>query len=295
MTSSTEIPTYSEFMLPILRAVEALGGSAASSEIIDQVVALEGFTDDLLAVSYAEREKSVLIDRLEWARSYCKLGGVLESPRRGLYLLTTDGREVLALPEAEARERLKELNRTVRRSRQKNRSETDLETESDTPSEGVTDDEPDTRWRDELLARLHSLSPDGFERFSLYVLRSQGMELQRVGGVGDEGIDGIGTAPLTAVLSTTVAVQAKCYEPTKSIGREVVALFQSDAIAAGAEHGVLITTARFTSGAKKAALGRSPTIDLIDGVRLADLCLAEGIGIDLEPAVNTEWFDRFDV
>ena len=80
MTSSTEIPTYSEFMLPILRVVEARGGSAASREIIDQVVALEGFTDDLLAVSYAEREKSVLIDRLEWARSYCKLGACWRVP-----------------------------------------------------------------------------------------------------------------------------------------------------------------------------------------------------------------------
>ena len=292
MISSTDVPTYSEFMLPVLRAVEALGGSAASSEVIDQVLVMEGFSEELLAVSYPEREKSVLIDRLEWARSYCKLGGVLESPRRGLYLLTPEGQEVLALPEEEARERLRELNRVVRRSRQRDRAESELG--SETPTGRVGDDEADTRWRDELLSRLHRLSPDAFERFSLYLLRLQGMELQRVGGVGDQGIDGIGTAPLTAVLSTTVAVQAKRYDPAKSIGREVVALFQSDSIAAGAEHGVLITTARFTSGAKNAALGRSPTIDLIDGVRLAELCLAEGIGIDLEPVVDVDWFDRFE-
>jgi hypothetical protein len=30
-----------------------------------------------------DREKSVLIDRMDWARSYSKLGGAFESPRRG--------------------------------------------------------------------------------------------------------------------------------------------------------------------------------------------------------------------
>ncbi len=286
------ISTYSDYMLPVLRAVDALGGSAAASEIIDEVIAAEGFGDDLLAVTYPESEKSVLVDRLSWARSYCKQAGLLETPRRGLYLLTPEGREILALPEDQARRRLKELNRAVHRSRNKDRAES--EHDDTEPDRGDDDEETDSAWRDELLARLHGLSSDAFERFTLYVLRSQGMELQRVGGVGDEGVDGIGTAPLTAVLSTTVAVQAKCYEPTKSIGRDVVALFQSDASAAGAEHGVLVTTARFTAGARKAALGRSPTIDLIDGVKLAELCRREGIGVSLQPVVDVDWFDRFE-
>ena len=34
-------------------------------------------------MTYEGREKSILIDRLDWARSYCKLGGVLESPSGG--------------------------------------------------------------------------------------------------------------------------------------------------------------------------------------------------------------------
>ena len=50
------------------------------------------------------------VDRLEWVRSYCTLGGALESPRRGLFLLTPLGREILALPEREAQERLRDLD-----------------------------------------------------------------------------------------------------------------------------------------------------------------------------------------
>jgi Restriction endonuclease len=67
----------------------------------------------------------------------------------------------------------------------------------------------DTTWTDLLLAGLHKLSPEAFEEFCLYLLRLFGLELTRRDGSGDEGIDGIGTAPLSEVLSATVAVQVK--------------------------------------------------------------------------------------
>lgn len=66
-----------------------------------------------------------------------------------------------------------------------------------------------------LLSRLHRLSPTGFEEFVLFLLRQYGLELRRVGGSGDEGIDGIGIAPLSPVLSSRVAVQVKRYTLTE--------------------------------------------------------------------------------
>jgi hypothetical protein len=71
-------------------------------------------------------------------------------------------------------------------------------------------------------------------------------------------IDGIGLAPISAVLSSRVAVQAKRYDPTATIGRDVVALFQRDAVASGrgirrrsrfaAESGSRMLNNRQTSG-----------------------------------------------
>jgi restriction system protein len=268
-----------------------LGGSGASREISSAIVETEGFSDELLAITYEGRDKSILLDRLDWARSYCKLGGVLESPKRGLFLLTDSGRAIVALAADEAKAQLLEVDRSVRRARYK-KKDADDDADDTEPSSDVEDDDS---WREALLGRLHSLSPDGFERFSMYLLRSQGMELKRTGGSGDEGVDGIGTAPLTGVLTTTVAVQAKRYEPSKTIGREAVALFQSDASAKGAEYGVLVTTARFSGPARQAALGRKPTIVLIDGEKLADLCLQAEIGIRLSPVAEDEsFFDRFE-
>ncbi len=277
-------------MLPIVRAVLELGGSGTGREITESVVKREGFPEELLSVTYEGRDKSVLIDRLDWARSYNKLGGVLDSPRRGLFLITDLGREIASLPDDSASQRLRDIDLAVRSSRRRK--------EADSTSGQIDDDEPpeigDDSWKETLLTRLHQLSPDAFEHFVLYLLRAHGMQLQRVGGSGDEGIDGLGTAPIGPVLTRTIAVQAKRYEPSATIGREVVALFQGDAIAAGAEHGILVTTGRFSEPARRAALSRHPTIDLVDGEKLAGLCLDVEVGIQQRPVVLESFFDRFE-
>lgn len=110
----------------------------------------------------------------------------------------------------------------------------------------------------------------------------------------DKGIDGIGLAPMGPVLFSRVAVQAKRYDPSTAIGRDVVALFQRDASAAGAERAVLVTLGRFTAAARKAATTATPTVNLIDGERLCELAERQGIGVQSVPAVSESWFDRFD-
>jgi restriction system protein len=287
-----DLPTYRELIYPTLRAVASLGGSAQGAEITDALIELLKVTPEQLAVTYDGRPKSVLIDRMDWARSYAKLSGALDSPRRGLFILSNLGKHVLSLPEEEGRAQVAQLDRDIRAERRRRGSdegETDL-------GVGAADVEAgeDGAWREALLARLHRLSPAGFEEFTLYLLRTFGIELARVGGVGDEGIDGIGLAPISAVLSSRVAVQAKRYDPTATVGREIVALFQRDAAAAGAERAVLVTLARFSPAARKAATVTTPTVDLIDGDKLCDLVRDQQIGLRIVTQVDEGWFDRFD-
>ena len=123
---------------------------------------------------------------------------------------------------------------------------------------------PRPEWKVQLLDRLRRLTPEGFEKFVLYLLRRYGLELTHIGGIGDEGIDGIGTAPMSPVLSSRVAVQAKRYAPKGNpIGRDTVALFQRDAQTKGAERAILVTLSRLTDPAHKAAASPTPTVDLI--------------------------------
>ena len=99
---------------------------------------------------------------------------------------------------------------------------------------------------------------------------------------------------MSSVLSATVAVQAKRHDPSQNLGREIVALFQSDAAAAGAERAILVTLGGFTKAARDASLKRTLTVDLIDGNRLCDLALEREVGVQNVPQVDLKWFDRFD-
>ena len=290
-----DLPKYWELMHPVLVATAALGGSGQKKEILDRVIDDLGVSDELLALVYGEdgeerrRNKSMFIDRLEWALSYCKLTGILDSPGRALYALSNQGRDVLNLSEDEARKRLREMDTEVRRNRTSSKADS-AEAE---PDDGVSPEGEDSSWKAELLDRLHQLTPEAFEEFTLILLRSYGMSLKRTGGSGDEGIDGIGTAPMSDVLSSTVAVQCKRYEPSKVISRDAVALFQRDAAAQGAERAVMVTLGRYSGPAQDAARRTTPTVDLIDGERLCELALENEIGVRSSPQVDESWFDRY--
>jgi restriction system protein len=291
----TDVPTYQDLIYPVLKAVDALGGSAQAREITAKVIDDTGASDDVVAITYDNRPKSILVDRIEWARSYAKLGGALDSPQRGLYLLTTYGKELLTMPEAEGIAAVKEMDREVRSARNRTRAARQGSGSMDVEEVDEAEiEEEDTGWTDVLLTRLHQLTPDGFEEFVMYLLRTYNLELTRVGGTGDEGIDGIGMAPISPVLSSRVAVQAKRHDPSSTIGRETVALFQRDAAAKGAERAVMVTLGRYSEPARQAAIATTPTVDLIDGQKLCELVREKEIGIRIVPQVQESFFDRFD-
>jgi restriction system protein len=52
-----KVPTFDEFMNPLLRAMQALGGSGSVEEIYDKVVEIERFPDDVVAQPH-DPEKS---------------------------------------------------------------------------------------------------------------------------------------------------------------------------------------------------------------------------------------------
>lgn len=301
-----QLPTYSDLILPTVQAVMSLGGSATAREITSRVLTDLKPSDDMLAVSQPNRpDASVLMERIAWARSYAKLIGALESPKRGVFLATALGKELVGLPEEEGRRRTHALDREYRRSRPsrkakaaplpENVEEAEAEEEEESHFLAATTGTEPERWQDVLLARLHRLSPESFEEFVLYLLRLYGLRLDRVGGAGDEGIDGIGTAPISQVLSSRVAVQVKRYDPNgRPVGREVVALFQRDAQTAGAERAILVTLGKFSEPARKAAIVTSPTVDLIDGERITELVREQRLGIRTVTRVDPEWFDQFD-
>ncbi|MDD7587261.1 MAG: restriction endonuclease [Mycobacteriaceae bacterium] len=299
------MPTHQELVVPILRALVTLGDSAKSRDVIEEVVSSLPDSDRLLQMTYPNRPNtSVLEDRVGWSIATSKRIGATDQPTRGMYMVTDFGRSLLLLDANSALEKVKEIDREIYREQRQEREKKNKEIDPEIPQDsdviidtGAEDPVPvQPDWEEQLLARLHSLSPDGFEKFVIYLLKKYGLKLMHVGGTGDEGIDAIGTAPLSPVLSSRVAVQVKRYAPDgKPIGRETVALFQRDAATKGAERAILVTLSRFTEPARKAATNATPTVDLIDGKKLAELILEDGeSGVSMAPVVDDNWFNRFD-
>lgn len=302
----SDLPPYKDFLLPVLHAVQALGGTAHAKEISAWIVEKLAFDDDAVAVEYPNRPgESILLDRMAWARSYDKLGGLVESPQRGLYVLSAEGKRVLSLPDAEARQLVDEMDRLVRRARARQRPK-EAPREQTEPDQDVdpgplgseSEEEADSfDLKAALLARLHALTPRGFEDFVVHLLKSYGMELARTGGPTDEGVDAIGLAPVSDVLSDRVAVQIKRYNPEGSrsnIERKDVALFQRDAASKGAERAVFVTLGSFSQAARKAATDTTPHVNLVDGERIWELVERKGMGLRQTTVLDTAWFDRFD-
>jgi hypothetical protein len=71
---NADFPTYHESMLPLVRASHDLGGSGTGREITEVVVESQGFSEDGVAVTYEGRNKSIFLDRIDWARTVFKLG-----------------------------------------------------------------------------------------------------------------------------------------------------------------------------------------------------------------------------
>ena len=226
----------------------------------------------------------------------------MRKPSRALYVITQDGRALLLMGEAEARTQIKKVDASVRKER---RTATEQRRTTATglgfTAEPVDDEslgerietptsDDDDSWHEPLLQLLHALSDSGFERLTQIVLQHYGLELEHTGGTGDDGIDCLGVAPVSDVMSATVAVQAKRREPGTRVGREAVALLQRDASNAGAERAILVTSGQFTSGARKAARETTPTVHLIDGPELCDLMHRRRVGVLVTPQPDVAFF-----
>jgi restriction system protein len=139
-------------------------------------------------------------------------------------------------------------------------------------------------------------SPSFFENLVLDLLLAMGYgasrgSLQRVGGPGDGGIDGI--ISLDRLGLEKVYIQAKRWQA--SVGRPDVQAFYGALAGRRAKKGVFITTSGYTREAREFANTVSDTMVIVDGARLAALMIEHGVGVSHEPIriarVDSDYFD----
>jgi len=244
-----------------------------------------GLSDEQLEILHdPEKGSQTEIEyRLAWTRTYLKKYGALENSSRGVWALTTQGRQLDQVnPKA--------VKQFFHKQREQAKTAISHEGELEKPDTA-------TSWRDELLATLLKMESAAFERLIQRLLRESGfIQVEVTGQSGDGGIDGKGIMRLGGLLSFHVLFQCKRYRGTVSASQ--VRDFRG-AMMGRADKGLLITTGNFTKDAvKEATRDGASAIDLIDGDQLMDRLKELGLGVKTERieveqiTVDSDWLMR---
>ena len=240
------LPTFDQFLNPLLDALRALGGSARPGEAYAHIAETLQLTEDQLAEQNQDGT-SKFENRVAWARFYLAKAGYIDSSRWGVWALTEKARMV----DTFSRDQIDQLLRDVQsRSIGRTSSLADqeppvpIQTEQDsTTPEAVRGD-----YREVVLRIVRTLPPAGFERLCQRLLRESGFQQVRVTGrSGDQGVDGIGVLSVNPFVSFKVLFQCKRY--TGVVGPAEVRDFRG-AMTGRADKGLIITTGTFSTEAR---------------------------------------------
>jgi restriction system protein len=200
MAAKEDLPSYPDYVAPVLAALRVRGGSATIEEIEEGVAEVMKLGEDLLAVPHGSGPRTQFQYELAWVRTYLKKVGAIQNSKVGIWSLTEIGekmtddeaRQVFARVRADAYEARKAAASTL---------------------VGATTTEPEAEdaesWIDSLLSILGRMEPAAFERLCQRLLREAGfIKVEVTGRSGDGGIDGIGVLRMNLV-SFQVLFQCK--------------------------------------------------------------------------------------
>lgn len=246
-------------------------------------------TQEELSALLPSGQMTVFKSRVGWARTYLKKAGLLDSPKRGVYVITQRGRDVLAQNPKHINIKFLEqfpeflAFQNASKSEQNEDSGGVNEKTEIPPSEAIelAHQELRNQLADELLSRILECSPEFFENLVVELLVKMGYggsrrdAGERVGQSGDGGIDGIIKEDRLGL--DTIFIQAKRWQGT--VGRPEIQKFVGALQGQRARKGVFITTSGYTQEAKNYAESIDTKVVLIDGRRLAGLMIDFDVGV----------------
>lgn len=305
------VPSYDRFIDPVLRFLAAHPQGASARDTHEAAAQSLGISDADKQELLPSRAQPIYKNRAGWAHDRLKRAGLSKSPRRGYWQLTNQGISFAAAHSSplapEEVERIATDFMDVRLRPQPN-AETPVSAETvksqlEIPALASPDDrlgQAIKELRDstasELLELLAVVSPSFFETIVLDLLHRMGYgasraDLQRVGGTGDGGIDGV--ISLDKLGLEKVYVQAKRWQT--SVGRPEVQGFYGALAGQRANKGVFITTSTYTAQALDFARSVERIV-LVDGNRLAELMMDHEVGVSARtvkiPKIDSDYFDE---
>jgi restriction system protein len=258
MQSTQPGPEFVRLFRPLLDALRDLGDSGRPKEVTENIAKRMKLPDEELNKTNRNGQ-SRFANQVAFARFYLAKAGLIDTSQRGVWTLTESGHSA-QLNHVEA---LNVYN-NVRQIFAQTQSEVALASASDeaqAPSE--EDVHAGGNFVEAMTKTLQSLSPDGFERLCMRILREVGFEGVNVTRYsGDGGIDGYGTLRINELVSDRVVFQCKRYK--NQVGPSDIREFRGS-MAARTDRGIFLTTSSFSVEARREAAreGLAP-IELVD-------------------------------
>jgi restriction system protein len=295
------IPDYQSLMLPVLQIAARGETSVPLAEV--ELAEMFVLTPDEREQMLPSGKQRVLHNRIHWAKFYLTKAGFLETPRRGRFIISPAGNEILATHPSRIDNRyllnfpaFREFYR-ANQAYQTNDSPSQADQQIATPEEVIEAafNATQSALRVELLDRILQNSPVFFESLIVDLLVAMGYggshrnAAAQLGRSGDGGVDGVINEDVLGL--DRVYVQAKRYTPGTSIGRPDVQAFTGSLVGLGATKGVFVTTSTFSPQAIEFAARIPQRVILIDGKRLSELMIDYGVGVRASRVIE---FKRID-
>ncbi len=280
------VPDYQTFMRPLL-ALLSNEKELAVKDMYEAMAVRFKLTSADRALRIPTGTQSLLDNRVGWAKTYLKMAGLVESPRRGFVKITQKGKEALG---TDADIRTKFLHQFPDFKKFQNRSTTSDQpvSEPEIESNQTPEETLESSYRtirsalaDELLAKVKEMSPERFEKLVVDLLVQMGYGGSRldagqaIGRSGDEGIDGIIKEDRLGL--DVIYIQAQRWEGV--VSRPEIQKFAGALQGQRAKKGVFISSSRFSAEALEFASKVEAKIVLIDGEQLANYMIDFGLGV----------------
>ncbi|MET3436068.1 restriction endonuclease [Sphingomonas sp. 1185] len=298
------IPDYQALMLPVLRLA-----ATGVTRVPDAATAIA----DQLGLSETEREEMlpsgrqrVLHNRIHWAKFYMAKAGLIDSPARGRFVASAEGKALLTTqPAAITVETLKTYPAFAQfyaGNAQASPAEASVAeaaaTATATPEEQIDAAQGvlHAALKAELLQRVLAQSPAFFERAIVDLLVAMGYGGSHEGAAlslgrsGDGGVDGVIDEDRLGL--DRIYIQAKRYAPHVGVGRPDVQGFVGSLVGFGATKGVFVTTSSFSAPAIDFVRHLPQRVVLIDGTRLAELMIEHGVGVRVSRTIAVKRLDE---
>lgn len=296
-----EIPDFQSLMLPVLAAAQH--GEVRIGAVVESLADCFALSSQQRAHLLPSGKQSTFANRVHWAKSYLGKAGLIQATKRGHFIATPRGTELLLNPPSKIN--IAFLQQYPEFQSFKSPQETTSQVVQDQNlSPTLTPDEDMRRAHsqierdlaEEILTKILAASPAFFEQVVVNLVTAMGYggsvadAGQALGQSGDGGVDGVINEDTLGL--DRIYVQAKRYKQDNIVGPGAIRDFFGALDQFKAGKGLFVTTSSFSSSAVKTAEGLSKRIVLVDGPKLTKLMILYNVGCRVEETMDIKRIDE---